>query len=116
MFFGEREFLMWIIIMLALGLTALASFVYLLTRFHNFTFIRALGDKSRVLSWLAALLPLLLTGVFWYRFNVTTLFVVLLHLMAAFLLCGLVILLIRKIGKCDISYNFEGAAAILLTV
>lgn len=116
MFFGEREFLMWIIIMLALGLTALASFVYLLTRFHNFTFIRAIGDKSRVLSWLAALLPLLLTGVIWLRFNVTTLFVVLLHLMAAFLLCGLVFFLIRRIGKCGISYNVEGTAAILLTV
>ena len=41
-FFGEREYLMWVIIMLVLGLTALAAFVYLLTRFHNFTFIRAL--------------------------------------------------------------------------
>ena len=115
-FFGEREFLMWVIIMLALGFTALASFVYLLTRFHNFTFIRALDEKSRLLSWVAALLPLLLTGVCWYRFNVTTLFVVLLHLMAAFLLCGLVFFLLRKLLKCDISYNIEGAAAILLTV
>ena len=115
-FFGEREYLMWVIIMLVLGLTALAAFVYLLTRFHNFTFIRALGEKSRLLSWLAALLPLLLTGVFWLRFNVTTLFVVLLHLMAAFLLCGLVFFLLRKIGKCGISYNIEGAAAIVLTV
>ena len=84
-FFGEREYLMWVIIMLVLGLTALASFVYLLTRFHSFSFIRALDEKSRVLAWLVALLPLLLTGVFWFRFNVTTLFVVLLHLMAAFL-------------------------------
>ena len=115
-FFGEREYLMWFIIMLVLGLTALAAFAYLLTRFHGFSFIRALEGKSRLLSWFAALLPLLLTGVFWLRFNVTTLFVVLLHLMAAFLLCGLVFLLIRKIGKCEISYNLEGAAAIVLTV
>lgn len=115
-FFGEREFLMWVIIMLALGLTALAAFVYLLTRFHNFTFIRALDEKSRLLSWFAALLPLLLTGVFWLRFNVTTLFVVLLHLMAAFLLCGLAFLLLRKLLKCSIPYDIEGAAAILLTV
>lgn len=115
-FFGEREYLMWIIIMLVLGLTALAAFAYLLTRFHGFTFIRALDEKSRLLSWLAALLPLLLTGVFWLRFNVTTLFVVLLHLMTAFLLCGLVFFLIRKLLKCDISYNIEGAAAIVLTL
>ena len=116
MFFGEREYLMWVIIMLVLGLTALASFVYLLTRFHSFSFIRAHDEKSRVQAWLAALLPLLLTGVFWLRFNVTTLFVVLLHLMAAFLLCGLVFFLIRKLGKISIPYDIEGAAAILLTI
>ncbi len=114
-FFGEREYLMWVIIMLVLGLTALAAFAYLLTRFHGFSFIRALEGKSRLQSWFAALLPLLLTGVFWLRFNATTLFVVLLHLMAAFLLCGLVFFLIRKVLKCGISYNVEGAAAILLT-
>ena len=115
-FFGEREYLMWVIIMLVLGFTALASFVYLLTRFHSFSFIRALDEKSRVLAWLAALLPLLLTGVFWLRFNVTTLFVVLLHLMAAFLLCGLVFFLIRKLGIISVPYDLEGAAAILLTI
>ena len=115
-FFGEREYLMWVIIMLVLGLTALASFTYLLTRFHGFSFVRALDEKSRLLSWLAALLPLLLTGAFWYRFNVTTLFVVLLHLMAAFLLCGLIFFLLRKLLKCGISYDIEGAAALLLTV
>lgn len=115
-FFGEREYLMWIIIMLVLGLTALAASAYLLTRFHGFSFIRALEGKNRLLSWLAALLPLLLTGVFWLRFNVTTFFIVLLHLMAAFLLCGLVTFLIRRIGKYDIPYDIEGAAAILITV
>ena len=115
-FFGEREYLMWVIIMLVLGLTALASFVYLLTRFHSFSFIRAFDKKSRILAWFVALLPLLLTGVFWLRFNVTTLFVVLLHLMAAFLLCGLVFFLIRKLGKISIPYDIEGAAAILLTI
>ena len=107
---------MWVIIMLVLGFTALASFVYLLTRFHSFSFIRALDEKSRVLAWLVALLPLLLTGVFWFRFNVTTLFVVLLHLMAAFLLCTLVFFLIRRFGKITIPYDIEGAAAILLTI
>lgn len=115
-FFGEREYLMWIVIMLVLGLTALGAFVYLLTRFHGFSFVRALEEKSRLLSWCAALLPLLLTGVFWLRFNLTTFFVVLLHLMAAFLLCGFAAFLIRKIGKYDIPYNAEGAAAILLTI
>ena len=115
-FFGEKEYLMWIIIMLVLGLTALAAFAYLLTRFHGFSFVRALEGKNRLLSWAVALLPLLLLGLFWLRFNLTTFFVVLLHLMAAFLLCGLVAFLIRKFGKYEFSYDIEGAAAILITV
>ena len=61
-FFGEKEYLMWIIIMLVLGLTALAAFAYLLTRFHGFSFVRALEGKNRLLSWAVALLPLLLLG------------------------------------------------------
>ena len=115
-FFGEREFLVWLFIMLALGLLALAALAYLLTRFHRFSFIKALEQKSRLLSWLAALLPLLLTGIFVLTFNVTTLIVVLLHLTAAFLLCGLAARLIRRVTKRAVSYNAEGAAAILLTV
>lgn len=115
-FFGEREYLMWVVIMLTLGLLALAAFVYLLTRFHGFSFVRALEEKSRLLSWAAALLPLLLLGLFWIRFNVTTLFVVLLHLMAAFLLCGLLAFLIWRLGAWGIPYDIEGAAAIVLTV
>lgn len=114
-FFGEREYLMWIVIMLVLGLTALGAFAFLLTRFRGFSFVKTLEAKSRLLSWAAALLLLLLLGLFWLRFNVTTLFIVLLHLMAAFLLCGLAAFLIRKLGKIAVPYDVEGAAALLIT-
>ena len=114
-FFGEREFLVWLLIMVSLGVLALGALFYLLSRFHRFSFIERLGKKNRALSWLAALVPLLLTGLF-ALFNLTTLIVVLLHLTAAFLLCGLIAFLIRKIGKRAVSYDAEGAAAILLTV
>ena len=103
-------------IMASLALLALAALFYLLTRFHRFSFIKKIGKKSRLLSWLAALVPLALTGLFMLFFNTTTLIVVLLHLTAAFLLCSLLALLIRKIGKRAIPYDAEGAAAILLTV
>ena len=115
-FFGERDFLVWLMIMASLALLALAALFYLLTRFHRFSFIKKIGKKSRLLSWLAALVPLALTGLFMLFFNTTTLIVVLLHLTAAFLLCSLLALLIRKIGKRAIPYDAEGAAAILLTV
>ena len=115
-FFGERDFLVWLMIMASLALLALVALFYLLTRFHRFSFIKKIGKKSRLLSWLAALVPLALTGLFMLFFNTTTLIVVLLHLTAAFLLCSLLALLIRKIGKRAIPYDAEGAAAILLTV
>ena len=101
--------------MASLAIVALAALVYLLSRFHRFSFIQKLGRKNRLLSWLAALVPLALLGL-WALFNVTTLIVVLLHLTVAFLLCGLLALLIRKIGKRSLPYDAEGAAALLLTL
>ena len=114
-FFGEREFLMWIVIMVVLALIGLLALFYLVTRFHRFSFIKALESRSRLLSWLAACLPLALPAQF-LLFNVTTVIVVLLHLMAAFLLCTLLFALLRKLTKRAISYDYQGAAAVLLTV
>ncbi len=107
---------MWYAIMLSLAVLAGLALFYLITRFHRFSFVEKLGEKSRVLSWLAACLPLALPGVFTLRFNITTGIVVLLHLMAAFLLCGLAFLLLRRLTGREIAYDIQGGAALLLTV
>ncbi len=93
---------------------ALAAVVYLVVCFHRFSFIKGLAQKSRLLSWLAALLPVALLGGF-ALINVTALIVVLLHLTAAFLLCALAAFLIRKLAGRDLPYDLRGAAAIALT-
>ena len=105
---------MWLIIMSVVAVLALLALFYLLTRFHRFSFISALGEEHRALSWLAAFLPLALLGLF-ALFNVPTLFVVLLHLTAGFLLCGFVAFLVKKLAGVEIPYDYQGAAAIILT-
>ena len=112
--FEERVFIMWRVIISSLLLVALVAVVYLAGCFHRFSPVRGLEKKSRLLSWLAALLPVAALGVFAY-INTVTLVIVLLHLTAGFLLCGFAAFLIRKFAKKEIPYNATGAAAILLT-
>ncbi len=100
--------------MLSLLLLALAALAYLVSRFHRFSFIRALDQKSRLLAWLAALAPVALLGLF-ALINVTTLIVVLLHLTVAFLLCGLAARLVRRLVRREPCYDAVGAAAVALT-
>lgn len=105
---------MWrMIISSALGLS-LAAVVYLAVCFHRFSFVKRLERRSRLLSWLAALLPVLLLGGFVW-INTMALIVVLLHLTAAFLLCALAAFLVRKLGKREVPYDLRGAAALVLT-
>ena len=113
-FQGKEGMHMWGMILGTALALALAAVVYLAVCFHRFSFIRGLERKSRLLSWGAALLPLALLGLF-ALINVTALIVVLLHLMAAFLLCALAAFLIRKLGGRDLPYDLRGAAAIVLT-
>ena len=102
--------------MLSLAVMAGLALLYLITRFHRFSFVKKLERKNRALSWLAACLPPVLLGVFYLCFNVTTYIVVLLHVMVAFLLCSLVFWLIRRLTRREISYDLEGAVALLLAL
>ena len=105
---------MWLMIMLILLGLALLAVYYLLTRFHRFSFVQELAAGHRALSWLVAFLPLALLGLFAAK-NVTTLIVVLLHLTAGFLLCGLIASLTKRLAGVEIPYDIQGAAAIVLT-
>ncbi len=106
---------MWRFIMISLAVLTGAALLYLLFCFRRFSLIRRIGEKNRLLSWLAAALPLALTGLF-ACINVTTFIVVLLHLVAGFLLCALLFFLIRRLARREISYDVQGAAAIGVTV
>lgn len=105
----------WIIVFGGLILLGAVSVFYLLTRFHRFAPFQRLSGRHRLLSWLAALLPVgALSG--FALINISTAIVVLIHLMVIWLLCDLLGLVIRKITKKPRKSRYpEGVCAILLT-
>ena len=42
----------WVLLFLILLLMSISGTVYLITRFHRFSFIERLGERHKVLSWL----------------------------------------------------------------
>lgn len=114
MFFPMEDYIVWFVLMLVLSLLALSAAVYLVARFHRFSFLTKLGQSHPLLSWLLALLPLALLGLF-LLFNLTTLIVVLLHVTAGFLIFDLIAFLVRKAGK-KTRYDLYGGAALLFTL
>ena len=105
---------MWLILFSIALLLALAGLGYLLVCFHRFSFLVKLGASHPLLSWLCALLCVAALGLF-ARVNVPTLIVVLLHLAAAFMLCGALALLFEKLTGRAVPYDLRGLCALLLT-
>ncbi len=105
---------MWLILFSIALLLALAGLGYLLVCFHRFSFLAKLGASRPLLSWLCALLCVAALGLF-ARVNVPTLIVVLLHLAAAFMLCGALALLFEKLTGRAVPYDLRGLCALLLT-
>ena len=106
---------MWYALIGSLSLFTLAGAVYLVFRFHKFSLIQKLSKRSKPLSWAAALLPVILIGCF-YFVNLTTLIVVMLHLVVGFAVCGLVGYVVGRIRKKKVSRDLTGIAAVALTV
>ena len=105
----------WMIVFGGLILLGLASVFYLLTRFHRFALFQRIGERHRRLSWLAAAVPVAALAGF-AVFNVSTVIVVLIHLMILWMLCDLIGGIIRKIIKKPRGQRYpEGVFAILLT-
>ena len=105
---------MWIAIFGTILLLGIFSIFYLVSRFHRFSVLQRLAQTHKRLSWCAAALPVAAIGCF-YFINLTTMFVVLLHLMFLWMLCDLIAWIIRKAAKKQRTHSYEGAAAILLT-
>ena len=105
---------MWIAIFAAVAVAGIISVIFLVTRFHRFRVLEQLGEKHKLLSWLAALLPvcaLMCT----YFVNMFTMFVVLIHLMVIWIICDLIAFIIRKLRHKPRTRNYAGGAALLLT-
>ena len=105
---------MWLGIFTAVALCAIISIVYLVTGFHRFRCLERLAEKHKLLSWLAALVPVALLLCL-YFYNMFTMFTVLIHLMIIWICCDLVCMIIRKLRHQPRTCNYAGGAALLLT-
>ena len=96
-------------------LTALAGAVYLVCGFHRFSFVKKLGEKHRLLSWLLAAAMLCIICGSWLLFNVWSAAVVMIHLFIFWLACDIVAAVIRRITDKKTERNYQGAAALAAT-
>ena len=104
-----------ILIFGAFLLGALIGLIYLLTRFHRFRPIKALAGKSRFLSWIAALVPVLLL-VLLCVFDMINGVITVIHLFVFWIFCDIAGYFIRRHkGTKEIRHYYEGLAAILIT-
>ena len=104
----------WLLLFLILLLMSIGGTVYLVTRFHRFSFIEKLGKKHKLLSWLASLLPL--GGIACIGFiNFYSVIVVILHLIIFWLIADLIAFIVRKAAKKERRRNIEGVCVILFT-
>ena len=106
---------MWAVIFFAMIIFAIVSVIYLVSRFHRFSFVKQIAEKHKVLSWFVAVIPVALVACS-YFYNMSTMIVLMIHLFVAFLLCDIVFSLIRKVSGKDFRYDYQGGIAILLTV
>ena len=105
----------WMIVFGGLILLGAVSVWFLLSRFHRFSLFQRIGERHRLLSWFAAAVPVAALSAF-AVFNISTVIVVLIHLMVIWMLCDLIGKIIRKIaGKPRGKRYPEGACALLLT-
>lgn len=96
-------------------LTALAGAVYLVCSFHRFSFVKKLGEKHRLLSWMLAAAMLGIICGSWLLFNVWSAAVVMIHLFIFWLACDIIAAVIRRITDKKTERNYQGTAALAVT-
>lgn len=100
------------LIFIVLGVITLVSTVYFATRFHKFSICRRIQDKSKLLSWLAAFVPVIGMLILAY-FSTFTTIVIILHLFVIWLIADLIGWIIKKITKKTWKVYWQGLGAIL---
>ena len=106
----------WLIIFALTGAAALACIVYLVTRFHRFSFIEKLAEKKKALSWvLAVIMVVALLAASSLVFNVWAAIVIFLHLTVFWLAFERIVVHMRKSYNEERKHNIEGVIAIAAT-
>ncbi len=108
---------MWFFIFIAMGVTTLASFLYLCSRFYKFGYVRRIGGERRPVRILLAALPtVLIVGVSYLTMGSMNAMVVMIHFLIIWVLCDLCSLLIQKKRESKSKRYYAGAAALVISV
>lgn len=111
---GEIEMNFWGILFIAAAVLALLGIVYLVARFHKFSFMQKFAKKHPVMAWLISAVPV--GAVFLFGLiNLYAAIVVLLHLMLIWGICDIVSFIHRKRRHSWSVRYYAGAAALLIT-
>ena len=108
--------MVWVFVFGSALIGVLIGLFYLVSRTRRLTPFSKLKEKHKLLSWVAAAIPLIALAVFWFIvYNLFTMFVVILHLMFIAILFDLIGFIVHKITKKPRIYWIEAGAAILTT-
>lgn len=106
---------MWLAIFGAVLAVSAGGAVYLICGSHRFSLIKKLGEKHKLLSWIAAAaIPAVICGS-WCIVNIWSVAIVMIHLFIFWMLCDLVVKIVRMISGKKSEKNWAGAAAIAIT-
>ena len=106
--------MLWILFLGFMFTGGLAAIIYLVTRFHKFSFIKNIPNKA--VSWIVAVIPvLLMICVVFY--DIYTMIVIMLHCALFFILTDIGALIYRKAKKKEPAGRYySGVIALVLTV
>lgn len=107
----------WLILFAILVLFSVGGIIYLISRFHRFSFIEKLAGKHKKLSWFLSILPVAVIGTAsYYLINLWSMIVIMIHLFVIWLICDIIASLLRRMNGWERYRNIEGIAAIVITV
>ena len=106
---------MWLAIFGAVLIFAISGAVYIVCGFHRFSFIKKLGEKHRIISWIVSAIIAAFSCGIWAIINVWSVAVIMIHLFIIWLICDIITAIIRKIRGKKTELNISGAVAIVIT-
>ncbi len=110
----KGETVMWLAVLAVIAALLAGTAIYLTACFHRLSFLAALGERRKWLSWLLAALPVAALGLLGL-WSVPAAVIVLLHLAVGFLLCNLLACLAGGALHRELGANLRCVLALLLT-
>ena len=106
----------WLILLVSLLAISVGGMIFLVTRVHNFSFIRKLSEKNKALSWIVSVIPLAaLLVIPTLLVNIWTAVVIFLHLVFFWLAFDIIAHHFRRNDTKSNNYDIEGILAIAFT-